>query len=88
VSLSPSRLEKDRRTQLAVLARMQEGQHRDKALKEISRRFKLTDRDQSELFCLFADPIHWGFGADKLGNGQHRVCALKMAGAKFCIVER
>ncbi len=73
---------------VAVLARVQEGQRRDKALEQISRRFKLTDRDQIELFFLFADPIHWGFGADQLGNGQHRVCALRMAGAEFCIVER
>jgi hypothetical protein len=42
---------------VAVLARMQEGQRRDKAIMAISRRFKLSDRDKSELHFLFADPI-------------------------------
>lgn len=73
---------------VAVLARMQEGQQREKAIKAISRRFKLSHRDELELLILFADPISWGFDTDELGNGQHRVCALKKAGAEFCIVER
>jgi hypothetical protein len=73
---------------VAVLARMQEGQRRGKALKAIASRFQLSDLDQLELLCLFADPIHWGFGAAGLDNGQHRVCALKKAGAELCVVER
>ena len=73
---------------VAVLARIQEGQQRDKAISAISRRFKLSDKDELELLCLFADPICWGLGAHELSNGQHRVCALKKSGAEFCIVER
>jgi hypothetical protein len=73
---------------VAVLARVQEGQRQDKAIKAIALRFNLKDRGEVELFSLFADPIHWGFGTDELGNGQHRVCALKKADAEFCIVAR
>lgn len=57
-------------------------------LKDISRRFNLTDRDQAELLSLFVDPIVWGFDAPQLSNGQHRVCALKKASVALCIVER
>lgn len=73
---------------VAVLARMQEGQRRDKALRVIARRYGLNHRDELELMFLFADPIHWGFGTDELQNGQHRVCALKKASVEFCVVER
>lgn len=76
------------RLSIAVLARIQEGQRRDLAIREISRRFHLTNRDQAELLSLFIDPISWGFGSPQLSNGQHRVCAMKKAGAEFCIVER
>ena len=34
----------------------------------------------------FIEPI-WINGAS-LGNGQHRVCAMKLAGVKRCLVER
>lgn len=73
---------------VAVLARIQDGLRREKALAAISRRHGLGEEDESALRGLFWDPIHWGFGADGLDNGQHRVCALKMSGAELCVVER
>ena len=73
---------------VAVLARMQAGQRRGKALRVICRKYLLEDRDQLALCFLFHDPISWGFGAPELANGQHRVCALKMSRADLCVVER
>lgn len=73
---------------VAVLARLQEGQARDKAIATLARRFSLSAEDQSALRWLFWDPIHWGFEAEELANGQHRVCALKRAGVEYCVVER
>ena len=34
------------------------------------------------LYWLFADPIHWRPGSPCVTNGQHRLCALRAAGAE------
>lgn len=38
------------------------------------------------LASLLEDPIEWDQGGLGLGNGQHRVCALRAAGAPRCVV--
>jgi hypothetical protein len=35
------------------------------------------------LYWLFADPIDWRPGEPSVTNGQHRLCALRAAGAQF-----
>jgi hypothetical protein len=73
---------------VAVLARIQEGQRQQRAIAAVSRRHELSVEDAWALGSLFWDPIHWSFTSDELGNGQHRVCALKRSDAEFCVVER
>lgn len=41
--------------------------------------------DREQLISLFSDPIKWTPGATTIANGQHRTCALKAAGAEFCV---
>ncbi len=41
--------------------------------------------DREQLVSLFSDPIKWTPGASTIANGQHRTCALKAAGAEFCV---
>jgi hypothetical protein len=47
----------------------------------------LSSEDFKALGDLFADPIIWTPGAPELTNGQHRTCALRAAGAEFCVVD-
>jgi hypothetical protein len=46
----------------------------------------LNDATAQALLSLFADPIF--LSGESLGNGQHRVCALKLSRARRCPVER
>jgi hypothetical protein len=50
-------------------------------------RQKLSADDGQALLSLFADPIIWTPGSSTLTNGQHRTCALRAAGAEFCVVD-
>ena len=36
---------------------------------------------------LFYEPITWRHCHTRVGDGQHRICALKAAGAPFCVVD-
>lgn len=42
--------------------------------------------DRQELAFLFSDPITWSPSTTSITNGQHRTCALKAAGARWCAV--
>ncbi|MGA9314513.1 MAG: hypothetical protein WBV77_07790 [Solirubrobacteraceae bacterium] len=44
---------------------------------------KLPRDDALWLYWLFADPIDWRPGEPNVTNGQHRLCALRAAGAQF-----
>jgi hypothetical protein len=49
---------------------------------------QMDEATQWALFSFVAEPIIWG-GGGELGNGQHRVCAMKLAKASRCpVVER
>jgi hypothetical protein len=39
------------------------------------------------LISLFRDPIVWTPGSREVTNGQHRACALRAAGARYCVVD-
>lgn len=42
-----------------------------------------------EAVCSFwEEPMSWSEGAPVVGNGQHRVCALKLAGAEIALIDR
>jgi hypothetical protein len=73
---------------IVVLARIQDGQRCHAALRRIRRRYELSEEDGRALWSLFTDPIIWSFDSPELANGQHRVCALKLAWADLCIVIR
>lgn len=73
---------------LAVLDRIQSGQSRRRAVRVIADRFKLGSEDRWALSSLFSDPIIWHFGSSEIISGQHRICALKVAHAYRCVVER
>jgi hypothetical protein len=47
----------------------------------------LPSDDLYWLMSLFADPIMWRRGGDGVENGQHRVCALRAAGAASVAVD-
>ncbi|MCC5579229.1 hypothetical protein IMZ11_26735 [Microtetraspora sp. AC03309] len=47
----------------------------------------LTDDDTTWLSYLFADPLCWNDGEDSFVNGQHRACALRVAGVPACPVD-
>jgi hypothetical protein len=47
------------------------------------RSIEMDDETAWALISLVADPILWG-GGDEVANGQHRVCAMKLAGASRC----
>jgi hypothetical protein len=44
-----------------------------------------NEADRGLLVSLFSDPIKWSPGATAITNGQHRICALKAAGAALCV---
>lgn len=44
---------------------------------------QLGDIERLWLFLLFEDPIAWIPSETEVTNGQHRLCALRAAGAKF-----
>jgi hypothetical protein len=50
-------------------------------------RQELTSAESRALLSLFTDPIIWTPGSPTLTNGQHRTCALRAAGAEFCVVD-
>jgi hypothetical protein len=49
-------------------------------------RFVLSDDTRWAVESFFIEPI-WIDGP-LLGNGQHRICAMKLAGVRRCLVER
>jgi len=54
--------------------------------REVSRRFQEAP-EQGALLSLFTQPIVWHRPHTGITNGQHRICALKAAGAPFCPVK-
>jgi hypothetical protein len=48
---------------------------------------QLSQADQRELAFLFHDPIVWGGAAPSVTNGQHRICAIRAAGAGLCVID-
>jgi hypothetical protein len=46
---------------------------------------QLRPADAEWLYWLFAEPIF--ISATQLGNGQHRVCAMRLAGVERCPIE-
>jgi hypothetical protein len=52
---------------------------------EFLSKIKLPDETGLAAWSFFADPI-W-INGPLLGNGQHRVCAMKLAGVPRCLVE-
>ncbi|MHA6806303.1 hypothetical protein [Salinifilum ghardaiensis] len=47
----------------------------------------LSPSEQKWLDSLVYDPISWDDGSDALGNGQHRLCALRFAGVTRCPIQ-
>jgi hypothetical protein len=47
----------------------------------------LSESDRKGLASLFREPVRWDDGDNLLTNGQHRLCALRAAGAAACPVE-
>jgi hypothetical protein len=47
----------------------------------------MSEGDRRGLVSLFWEPVSWDDGDDGLTNGQHRLCALRAAGAAACPVE-
>jgi hypothetical protein len=47
----------------------------------------LSTSDREWLYWLIADPIVWRPGADRVTNGQHRICALRAADVPRVIVD-
>lgn len=43
--------------------------------------------DAEHCLTLFFQPITWRPGQTSVSDGQHRTCALKAAGAPFCIAD-
>jgi hypothetical protein len=50
---------------------------------QAARSTSMDDQPAWALISLVADPILWN-GSDQLANGQHRVCAMKLAGVRRC----
>lgn len=44
-------------------------------------------REAERCLALFCEPITWRPGQTRVGDGQHRTCALKAAGAPFCVAD-
>jgi hypothetical protein len=44
---------------------------------------QLPEAEQNWLFTLFSEPLDWIPGETGVTNGQHRLCALRAAGAEF-----
>jgi hypothetical protein len=47
----------------------------------------LLDDERQWLYSLFAYPIVWRPGAEEVTNGQHRLCALRAAGAERVVAD-
>jgi hypothetical protein len=46
----------------------------------------LPEQERQGLQSLFALPIDWTPGCSTVTNGQHRLCALRAAGAEHCVI--
>lgn len=55
------------------------------AIAAAERAYDLGGATAQALYSFFADPIF--VSGESLGNGQHRVCALKLARARHCPIE-
>lgn len=49
--------------------------------------YGLPGRDRNWLFLMFAEPILWRPGSPCVENGQHRLCALRAAGAESVVAD-
>lgn len=47
----------------------------------------LAKKELCWLYSLFEEPIHWYPGSPSVTDGQHRLCALRAAGAEFVAAE-
>jgi hypothetical protein len=47
----------------------------------------LQEQELEGLLSLFTFPIDWTPGSPSVTNGQHRLCALRAAGAEKCVVD-
>jgi hypothetical protein len=56
------------------------------ACRAVIKHRRLRRRDQGWLISLFTEPIDWHPGLVTVTNGQHRICALRAAGAAECVV--
>lgn len=56
------------------------------ACQAVIKHHRLRRRDQGWLISLFTEPIDWHPGLVTVTNGQHRICALRAAGAAECVV--
>jgi hypothetical protein len=48
---------------------------------------ELSGGESQWLYWLFADPITWRPGAERVTNGQHRLCGLRAAGARRVVAD-
>jgi len=74
----------------AVSVEIYRGLEAEATMDTVRQRVTARFGDTSDAFhcvTLFRDPITWRPGQTRVGDGQHRTCALKAAGAPFCIAE-
>jgi hypothetical protein len=69
-----------------LLARLQRGDGRE-AVEQLADQLLASEPERGWLVSLFRDPIHYSAGADRVGNGQHRACALRASGAPCAVVD-
>jgi hypothetical protein len=69
----------------AAVALVEAGDASTAAIARAARERKLDPDTSEALFNFFADPIFCS--GESLGNGQHRVCAMKLAKVPRCPIE-
>jgi hypothetical protein len=69
----------------AAVALAESGDTSAEAISKAVASHELDDDDAMELWMLFGHPIF--LAGASLGNGQHRVCAMKLAGVQRCPIE-
>jgi hypothetical protein len=73
-------------TSVAIIDSLAPGATRDDLIAACSEQ-DLQGQELEGLLSLFTFPIDWTPGTPSVTNGQHRLCALRAAGAEECVVD-